>query len=117
MLHGEIIVHELFYDVSFAEVISWFIPCYLGIFKETEMCPTLLNGKPVNLITLYQVVKDYGGFKKVIEDDAWNSIAVQCGFDCEDAQEVKITYVRYVDLLEWYFDVMKFKRNEKKKWK
>ncbi|MFS7984084.1 putative transcription factor & chromatin remodeling ARID family [Helianthus anomalus] len=93
MLHEELVGDELFYDVSFEEVINWFMPCYLGICKEAEMPPTLHNGKPVNLITLYQVVKDYGGFKKVIEDDAWKKIAVQCGFDCKDAQEVKIVYV------------------------
>ncbi|KAM0041014.1 hypothetical protein Hdeb2414_s0011g00361241 [Helianthus debilis subsp. tardiflorus] len=69
MLHEELISHELFYEVSFEEV--------------------------------------------VIEDDTWNKIALQCGFDCEDAQEVKIAYARYVELLEWYFDMMKIKRKEK----
>ncbi|MFS7949184.1 hypothetical protein Hanom_Chr06g00568561 [Helianthus anomalus] len=39
---------------------------------------------------------------KVIEDDAWNKIAMQYGFDCKDAQDPKIAYVRYVDMLEWH---------------
>ncbi|MFS7927950.1 putative transcription factor & chromatin remodeling ARID family [Helianthus anomalus] len=82
---------------------------YLRIYKEKEMPLTLLNGKDVNIITLYRVVNNEGGIKKMIENDAWEHVAVKCGFDVDDAQEVKITYVHYIDLLEWYFDLMKKK--------
>ncbi|KAJ0893364.1 putative ARID DNA-binding domain superfamily [Helianthus annuus] len=70
ILHEELVGHELFYEGSMEDVINWFIPCFLGICKEGEMPPTLLNGKAVELITLYKVVKEYGGFKKVVQDDA-----------------------------------------------
>ncbi|MFS7996633.1 putative transcription factor & chromatin remodeling ARID family [Helianthus anomalus] len=75
-VHEKLIGHELFYNVEFKELLKWFVPCYLGICKESEMPPTLLNVKYVNLITLYRVIKDQGGFKKVNEDNAWEEVAV-----------------------------------------
>ncbi|KAM0048714.1 putative transcription factor & chromatin remodeling ARID family [Helianthus debilis subsp. tardiflorus] len=101
MMHEELIGHELFYEASFEELLKWFLPCYLGICNENERHPTLHNGKDVNLITLYLVVNDQGGLKKVDEDGEWEQVAVQCGFDCDDAQDVKVAYLRYFDLLEW----------------
>ncbi|KAF5791103.1 putative transcription factor & chromatin remodeling ARID family [Helianthus annuus] len=112
IFHEELVGHELFYEGSMEDVINWFIPCFLGICKEGEMPPTLLNGKPIELITLYKVVKEYGGFKKVVQDDAWDNIALQCGFDCDDDFEVKVAYVRYIELVEWYYEVMKIKREK-----
>ncbi|KAJ0861824.1 putative transcription factor & chromatin remodeling ARID family [Helianthus annuus] len=109
ILHEELVGHELFYEGGMEDVINWFIPCFLGMCKEGEMPLTLLNGKPIELITLYRVVKEYGGFKKVGQDDAWDKIALQCGFDCDDDFEVKVAYVRYIELVEWYYEVMKSK--------
>ncbi|MFS7944389.1 putative transcription factor & chromatin remodeling ARID family [Helianthus anomalus] len=72
---------------------GWFVPCYLGICKEDEMPSTLLNGKYVNLITLYRVVNDLGGFKKENEENAWEVVALQTGFCCDDAIDTKISYI------------------------
>ncbi|KAM0001653.1 putative transcription factor & chromatin remodeling ARID family [Helianthus debilis subsp. tardiflorus] len=112
ILHEELVGHQLFYEGSMEDVINWFIPCFLGICEEGEMPATFLNEKPVELITLYKVVKEYGGFKKVVQDDVWDKIALQCGFDCHDAYEVKVAYVRYIELVEWYYEVMKIKREK-----
>ncbi|MFS8004884.1 putative transcription factor & chromatin remodeling ARID family [Helianthus anomalus] len=79
-MHEELIGHELLYDVTFEELLKWFVSCYLGICKEGEIPPTLLNGKDVNLITIYRVITKQGGLKKVDEDDAWEQVAVQCRF-------------------------------------
>ncbi|MFS7994452.1 putative transcription factor & chromatin remodeling ARID family [Helianthus anomalus] len=79
------------------------------------MPPTLLNGKPDDLLTLYKIVKERGGFKKVVQDNAWDKIAIQCGLDCDDDSEAKVAYVRYIELLEWYFEVMKIKRKKSRR--
>ncbi|MFS7987897.1 hypothetical protein Hanom_Chr11g01028221 [Helianthus anomalus] len=63
--------------------------CVLGICKKGETPSAFLKGKPVNCG--FDVVKDYGGFKKVKEDSTWNKIALKCGFECDVDQEVKIT--------------------------
>ncbi|KAJ0808857.1 putative transcription factor & chromatin remodeling ARID family [Helianthus annuus] len=110
ILHEEVAEHKGFFKASMKEIVTLFIPCYFGICKTGEMPPTLLNGKPVDLVALYKVVKEYGGFKKVVQDNAWNKVDVQCGFDCDDDFEVKVAYVRYIELVEWYFELMKTKR-------
>ncbi|MFS7979968.1 hypothetical protein Hanom_Chr10g00933901 [Helianthus anomalus] len=93
ILHEEVAEHKKFFKASMKEIVTMFIPCYFGICKEGEM-PTLLNGKPV------------------IQDNAWNKVAEQCGFDCDDDYEVKVAYVRYIELVEWYFEFMKAKREK-----
>ncbi|MFS7994457.1 putative transcription factor & chromatin remodeling ARID family [Helianthus anomalus] len=112
ILHEELVWHKLLYEGSMEDVINWFIPCFLGICKESEMPPTLLNGKPVDLVTLYKNVKEHGGFKKVVQDNAWDKIAIQCGLDYDDDFEAKVAYVRYIELVEWYFEVMNIKREK-----
>ncbi|MFS7916190.1 hypothetical protein Hanom_Chr02g00174211 [Helianthus anomalus] len=58
LLYEELVGHELFYEACMEEIIIWFVPCFLGICKEREMPQTSLNGKLVDLVTLYKVVKD-----------------------------------------------------------
>ncbi|MFS8030279.1 putative transcription factor & chromatin remodeling ARID family [Helianthus anomalus] len=112
ILHEEVAEHKKFFKASMKDIVTVFIPCYFGICKTSEMPPTLLNGKPVDLVALYEVVKEYGGFKKVIQDNAWNKVAINSGFDCDDDYEVKVAYVRYIELVEWYFELMKAKHEK-----
>ncbi|KAM0048694.1 putative transcription factor & chromatin remodeling ARID family [Helianthus debilis subsp. tardiflorus] len=87
----------------------WFIPLFLGIFKESVMSPTLIDGRDVSLILLHRIVTIKGGIKKVIEDDLWAEAAVEYGFEANDAYVIKVAYVYYVELIEWYFEFIKKK--------
>ncbi|MFS8008085.1 putative transcription factor interactor and regulator CCHC(Zn) family [Helianthus anomalus] len=111
-LHEELVNHPKFYDATFEDIIIWFVPCFLGIVKECVMPPTLLDGRDVSLILLNRVVNGDGGFKKVMENDTWNEIAFKCGYDPDDAQVVKIAYIYYLELVEWYFDYMMRKKEK-----
>ncbi|MFS7932251.1 hypothetical protein Hanom_Chr04g00365651 [Helianthus anomalus] len=86
-LHEELANYQKFHDATFEEIITWFIPSFLGIFKERVMPPTLLDGR---------------------ED----GIAFKCGYKPDDAQVVKIAYIYYLELVEWYFDFMKRKKEK-----
>ncbi|KAM0008126.1 hypothetical protein Hdeb2414_s0121g00803241 [Helianthus debilis subsp. tardiflorus] len=44
ILHEEVVEHKKIFKASMKEIVTVFIPCYLGICKEGEMSPTLLNG-------------------------------------------------------------------------
>ncbi|MFS7893382.1 putative transcription factor & chromatin remodeling ARID family [Helianthus anomalus] len=81
LLHDGLVGHERFYSDNFEEIFLWFIPCFLGIFKEGTMPPTLIDGREVSLILLDRVVNVKEGIKKVIQDDAWDEVAVECGFE------------------------------------
>ncbi|KAF5819978.1 hypothetical protein HanRHA438_Chr02g0095141 [Helianthus annuus] len=58
LLYEELVGHEIFYEASMEEIITWFVTCFLGICKESKMPQTSLNEKLVNLVTLYEVVKE-----------------------------------------------------------
>ncbi|KAJ0551156.1 putative transcription factor & chromatin remodeling ARID family [Helianthus annuus] len=107
LLHEELAGYDKFYSGSFEEVLLWFIPCFLGIFKEDTMPPTLIDGREVSLILLHRIVTIKGGVKKVIEDDLWAKVAVEYGFEANDAHVVKVAYMYYIELIEWYFELMK----------
>ncbi|MFS8026093.1 hypothetical protein Hanom_Chr16g01482931 [Helianthus anomalus] len=64
------------YGTTFEEILLWSIPCFLGILKE------------------------------VIEDDPWDEVAVEYGYEPNDAHVVKVSCIFYIELIEWHFDLM-----------
>ncbi|MFS7952940.1 putative transcription factor & chromatin remodeling ARID family [Helianthus anomalus] len=111
-LHGELANHQRFYNATFQEIIIWFIPCFLSIIKEGVVPPTLLDWREITLILLHRLVRVNSGFKEVIESDTWGEIAFKCGYEPDDAQMVKIAYIYYLELVEWYFALMKRKQEK-----
>ncbi|MFS7952941.1 hypothetical protein Hanom_Chr07g00612831 [Helianthus anomalus] len=47
-----------------------------------------------------------------MESDIWDEIAFKCRYELDDAQVVKIAYIYYLELVEWYFDLMKRKQEK-----
>ncbi|MFS7914683.1 putative transcription factor interactor and regulator CCHC(Zn) family [Helianthus anomalus] len=111
-LHEELENHQRFYDAPFEDVIIWFIPSFLGIVCEKAMPPELIDGREVSLILLHRIVRLNGGFKEVMEKNLWDVIAAKYGYEPGDAHEVKVAYIYYLELVEWYFDFMKGKRGK-----
>ncbi|MFS7977687.1 putative transcription factor interactor and regulator CCHC(Zn) family [Helianthus anomalus] len=89
LLHEELVGYEKLYSGPFEEVLMWFILFFLGIFKENVMPPTFIDGRDVSLILLHRIVTIKGGVKKVIEDDIWAEVAVEYGFEADDAYVIK----------------------------
>ncbi|MFS7900855.1 putative transcription factor & chromatin remodeling ARID family [Helianthus anomalus] len=89
LLHEELVGYEKLYSGPFEEVLMWFIPFFLGIFKAYFMPPTLIDGRDVSLILLHRIVAVKGGTKNVIEDDLWAEVAVDYGFEADDAYVIK----------------------------
>ncbi|KAJ0433692.1 putative transcription factor & chromatin remodeling ARID family [Helianthus annuus] len=108
-MHEELAGYDKFYDANFDDVLIWFLPSFLGIVKPRDMPPKLLDGRDVNLLLLYRVVSLKGGIKKVIEDDSWAEVALEYGYEKDGGFEMKVSYVHYIELFEWYFDYMKKK--------
>ncbi|KAJ0637710.1 putative transcription factor interactor and regulator CCHC(Zn) family [Helianthus annuus] len=112
-LHEEIKKHQRFFDAPFEEVLIWFITDFLGIVCEKAMPPELIDGRDLSLILLHRIVKHNGGFKEVMEKNMWDVIAAKYGYEPDDAYEVKVAYIYYLELVEWYFDYMKKERGKK----
>ncbi|KAJ0783745.1 putative transcription factor interactor and regulator CCHC(Zn) family [Helianthus annuus] len=112
-LHEEIKKHQRFFDAPFEEVLVWFITDFLGIVCEKAMPPELIDGRDLSLILLHRIVKHNGGFKEVMEKNMWDVIAAKYGYEPDDAYEMKVAYIYYLELVEWYFDYMKKERERK----
>ncbi|KAM0058416.1 putative transcription factor interactor and regulator CCHC(Zn) family [Helianthus debilis subsp. tardiflorus] len=112
-LHEEIKKHQRFFDAPFDEVLIWFITDFLGIVCEKAMPPELIDGRDLSLILLHRIVKHNGGFKEVMEKNMWDVIAAKYGYEPDDAYEVKVAYIYYLELVEWYIDYMRKERGKK----
>ena len=113
-LHEEIKKHPRFFDTPFEEILVWFITNFLGIVCEKAMPPELIDGRDVSLILLHRIVKHNGGFDEIMAKDKWGEISVKYGYDKDDAYEMKVAYVYYLELAEWYFDYIKKERAREK---
>ncbi|KAM0049455.1 putative transcription factor & chromatin remodeling ARID family [Helianthus debilis subsp. tardiflorus] len=109
LLHEELVRHDKFYNSTFKDILLWFILSFLGIFKERFMPPTLIDGRDVSLILLHQILTIKGGIKKVIDEDLWDEVAFKYGYCPDDAYVMKVAYMYYIELIEWYFELMKKK--------
>ncbi|KAI3784155.1 hypothetical protein L1987_43249 [Smallanthus sonchifolius] len=56
------------------------------------------------------LVKEEGGYSKVSKERKWALIARKLGLQWELSENLKITYMSYLDLLEWYYN--KSKKNK-----
>ncbi|KAF5822653.1 hypothetical protein HanRHA438_Chr01g0029541 [Helianthus annuus] len=48
-----------------------------------------------------------------MEKNMWDVIAAKYGYEPDDAYEMKVAYIYYLELVEWYFDYMKKERERK----
>ncbi|KAJ0958851.1 hypothetical protein HanPSC8_Chr01g0043451 [Helianthus annuus] len=97
LMHEELAGYDKFYDANFDDVLIWFLPSFLGIVKSREMPPKLLDGRDV------------------LEDDSWAEVALEYGYEKVDGFEMKVSYVHYIELFEWYFKYMKEKGDKNAK--
>ncbi|KAF5774434.1 putative transcription factor interactor and regulator CCHC(Zn) family [Helianthus annuus] len=112
-LHEELKNHQRFFDAPFEEILIWFISDFLGIVCEKAMPPELIDGRELSLILLHRIVKLNGGFKEVMEKNLWDVIAAKYGYEPDDAYEVKVAYIYYLELVEWYFNFMRNEHGKK----
>ncbi|KAL9996426.1 putative transcription factor interactor and regulator CCHC(Zn) family [Helianthus debilis subsp. tardiflorus] len=113
-LHEEVKKHPRFFDAPFKEILVWFITNFLGIVCEKAMPPELIDGRDLSLILLHRIVNNNGGFDEIMAKDKWGEISVKYGYDMDDAYEMKVAFVYYLELVEWYFDYIKKERAREK---
>ncbi|MFS7969370.1 putative transcription factor & chromatin remodeling ARID family [Helianthus anomalus] len=87
----------------------------MRILKDEHMPARISIGDEVNLLKLHTVLDNMGDFNKVTKEDKWEIVAVKFGHDNRDAESLKLTHIKYLDLFEWYFHVMKDKVKLSKK--
>ncbi|KAI3805327.1 hypothetical protein L1987_27601 [Smallanthus sonchifolius] len=109
-IHSFVMKHKEALEIDFEKLMKWFINKVLNIQSEKPFPPKLSNGVEVKLLKLYMLVKKEGGYSKVSKESKWALIARKLGLPWELSENLKITYMSYLDLLEWYY--IKTKKNK-----
>ncbi|KAJ0837324.1 putative transcription factor & chromatin remodeling ARID family [Helianthus annuus] len=92
--------HEL--EIKFEEMLEWFINIKLGI--STRPIPPYTNdNRKVDLLDLYMVVKQDGGYRNVTNNNLWAVVAKDMGYEYDDGEFMRIMYAMYLDVLVYYY--------------
>ncbi|KAJ8900673.1 hypothetical protein K2173_025450 [Erythroxylum novogranatense] len=62
--------------------------------------PMLGDGQPVDLLNLFLVVRNKGGYDAVCKNGTWDLVAEESGLGLSLASSVKLVYIKYLDALE-----------------
>ncbi|XVE77164.1 hypothetical protein DITRI_Ditri13aG0039800 [Diplodiscus trichospermus] len=107
---------ELFSNLSFLksehDKLTFWFNKFLGSFLK-EICaqgcfwplPQMLgDGQPVDLVKLFLVVREKGGYNAVSESGLWDLVAKESGLGLNVASSVKLFYVKYLVSLERWLE-------------
>ncbi|KAJ6686265.1 AT-RICH INTERACTIVE DOMAIN-CONTAINING PROTEIN 2 [Salix purpurea] len=100
---GSVVKTKLIYQLR-----SCFDKFLESFFKEIcglDIClwtlpPMLGNGQFVDLLKLFLVVREKGGYDVVSENGLWGLVAHESGFGLNLVPGVKVVYIKYLDALE-----------------
>ncbi|KAK4365396.1 hypothetical protein RND71_016754 [Anisodus tanguticus] len=66
------------------------------------------NGKPLDLLKLYWIVREKGGYGLVSSKTLWGNVAEHCGLDVTTIAFVKLVYVKYLTEFDhWLRELLK----------
>ncbi|MFS7927365.1 putative transcription factor & chromatin remodeling ARID family [Helianthus anomalus] len=88
--------HEL--EGKFEEMLTWFINVKLGITTR-PIPPYAADNRKVDLLGLYMVVKRDGGYQNVIDNNLWDVVAKDMGYEYHD-----VYYRKFKDVQERVID-------------
>ncbi|KAG9140636.1 hypothetical protein Leryth_006837 [Lithospermum erythrorhizon] len=85
----------------FVEFLLLFYKQVYGDFIINPLSSSVLdNGKNVDLLKLFLVVRERGGYVVVSKSGLWQLVAKECGFDSSVVSKLKLVYFKYLDLLD-----------------
>ncbi|KAJ0493235.1 putative transcription factor interactor and regulator CCHC(Zn) family [Helianthus annuus] len=102
--------YKVILQKKFEELVRWFLYDYMGITSR-PIPPYTTDQKKIDLLSLYILVANDGGYREVTTENTWPIIAKDLGFGYEDGDYMRIVYAMYLDVLEYYY---KFKAVQNK---
>ncbi|KAH9617025.1 hypothetical protein KSS87_009189 [Heliosperma pusillum] len=91
---------ELKMQSYFIELVSGFLRDCYGDYCFRPIPPRLGNGKCVDLLKFYLVVKQKGGFEAISENNWWGEVGLQCGSISSFGSAFKLIYDQYLSSFE-----------------
>ncbi|MFS7962307.1 putative transcription factor & chromatin remodeling ARID family [Helianthus anomalus] len=108
--HEYVFKYKVILQKKFEELVWWFLYDYMGITSRS-IPPYTTDQKKIDLLSLYILVANDGGFREVTTENTWPIIAKDLGLGYEDGDYIRIVYAMYLDVLEYYY---KFKTVQNK---
>ncbi|CAK7348860.1 unnamed protein product [Dovyalis caffra] len=89
----------------FDEFLESFFKEICGLDSCLEILPPMLgNGQFLDLLKLFLVVRDKGGYDGVTKNGLWDLVAQESGFGLKLGPAVKLVYIKYLDALERWLE-------------
>ncbi|XP_031275789.1 AT-rich interactive domain-containing protein 1 isoform X1 [Pistacia vera] len=76
--------------------------------------PMLKDGQPIDLLKLFLVVREKGGYDKVSTYGLWDLVAKESGLGLSASVSIKLVYAKYLDALERWLDRVADDRRDSK---
>ncbi|KAH9604128.1 hypothetical protein KSS87_010468, partial [Heliosperma pusillum] len=84
----------------FVGLVSGYLKGCFGNDCFRPLPPRLGNGDCIDLLELYFVVKEKGGFEVISEKNLWGEVSLQCGLGSGFGSAFKLIYDKYLSSLE-----------------
>ncbi|MFS7900994.1 putative transcription factor & chromatin remodeling ARID family [Helianthus anomalus] len=108
--HEYVFKYKVILQKKFEELVRWVQYDYMGITSRS-IPPYTTDEKKIDLLSLYILVANDGGYREVTTENTWPIIAKDLGLGYEDGDYIRIVYAMYLDVLEYYY---KFKTVQNK---
>ncbi|KAF5753761.1 putative transcription factor interactor and regulator CCHC(Zn) family [Helianthus annuus] len=102
--------YKVILQKKFEDLVRWFLYDYMGITSR-PIPPFTTDQKKIDLLSLYILVANDGGYREVTTENTWPIIAKDLGLGYEEGDHIRIVYAMYLDVLEYYY---KFKTVQNK---
>jgi hypothetical protein len=84
-------------------------------YKDFRPIPPIdKEGYAINLLKLYMVVKEMGGFEAVTSWDAWEEVSIKIGHRDREGDRMRDVYEKYLEVIGWFGDKVREERIEVK---
>ncbi|MFS7997422.1 putative transcription factor & chromatin remodeling ARID family [Helianthus anomalus] len=87
---------------KFEEMVTWFLNDFLKI-RSRLVPPIIGSNDHVDLMDLYLMVKRDGGNRNVTDNNLWDVVAKDMGYEYDDGEFMRIMYAMYLNVLVYYY--------------
>ncbi|GKC89896.1 ARID DNA-binding domain-containing protein [Tanacetum coccineum] len=88
---------------KFVEMVRWFYLVYLNYERLDEIPPRVVVVE-INLLSLYKIIDNLGGYLCVTLGDKWKIVAGLQGLTEDDGEAMRDCYKKFIDMVQVYYE-------------
>lgn len=98
----------------FYQLIRSFLKGVSALGNFHPLPPMLGDGQSVDLLKLFLLVREKGGYDAVSENGLWDLVTKESGLTLDAVSSVKLVYIKYLDALERWLEKVVDEKNSSK---